>query len=171
MCRKVFSFLFIVGLTSCSRTAYSPRPSPSDDPFSRPPSFRQIVTDAEKSADTDDSTAQLRLYGHQWLYGPGVGRTIANVGTVVLFPPYALYLLGNAGLALAGYEPLYVTSALPAPAREYTLSVYDGITSVPGRLSAGIAGEEFQGKSPPANPPPEGDSANVSGERIPECLQ
>ncbi len=68
---------------------------------------------------------------------------MANVGTVVVFPPYALYLLGNAGLALAGYEPLYVTDALPGEARDAALTVYDGITSVPGRIAAGVAGEEF----------------------------
>lgn len=117
----------------------------SDNSFSEPPSFKQIVSDAEKNAEEGDSSALLRAYGHQWFYGRGVGRTIANVGTVVLFPPYALYLLGNAGLALAGYEPLYVTSALPEGARQYTLAVYDGITSVPGRVTAGLAGEEFQG--------------------------
>ena len=66
-----------------------------------------------------------------------------NVGTVVLFPPYALYLLGNAGVAFAGYEPMYVTDALPEPARKEVLGLYNGVTGVPGRLNALVAGERF----------------------------
>lgn len=66
-----------------------------------------------------------------------------NVGTVVLFPPYALYLLGNAGVAFAGYEPLYVTDALPEPAKKEVLGLYNGVTGVPGRLNALVAGERY----------------------------
>jgi hypothetical protein len=118
-----------------------------------PPSFRQIVDRAEKNAEAGRSSGdELSQFGRQWFYGPGFGRTLANVGTVVLFPPYALYLLGNAGLALAGYQQLYLTSALPNPARRYVLDVYDGVTSVPGRITSTVAGEEFQTQSPPALP-------------------
>lgn len=63
---------------------------------------------------------------------------------MVVFPPYIAYLLGNAGLALAGYEPLYVTNLLPNTPRGYVLTVYDGVTSVPGRFNAAVAGEEYK---------------------------
>lgn len=66
-----------------------------------------------------------------------------NIGTVVVFPPYALYLLGNAGVAFAGYEPLYVTDALPEPARKEVLGFYNGVTGVPGRVNALVAGEPY----------------------------
>jgi len=114
------------------------------DPFSHPPSLKQIVADAEKNAETGESDEQLKQYGRRWLYGGGMGRTMTNVGTVVAFPPYALYLVGNAGLSLAGYEQLSITSLVPEPARDYILGAYNGITSLPGRLAAFIAGEEFQ---------------------------
>jgi hypothetical protein len=86
----------------------------------------------------------LEDLGNRWLYGPGLGRTAANVGTTVLFPPFALYILGNAGLQLAGYDPIYATDALPETPRETVLSFYDGITSVPGRVAALIAGRPYE---------------------------
>lgn len=129
----------------------SNQPAPPPEPgaadlnfFAEPKTFQQIVDKAEANADNEqDSTALLKEFGHHWLYGNGIGQTMANVGTVVVFPPYALYLLGNAGLVLAGYDPLYVTSALPDGARDVTLSVYNGITSVPGHVAATVAGEDF----------------------------
>ena len=137
---RIFLFICAFSIFGCT---YSPEPGKPNF-FVEPKSFQQIVNKAEESADNDeDSTALLEKYGHHWLYGNGFGRTMVNIGTVVAFPPYALYLLGNAGLALAGYEPLYVTSALPDEARDATLDVYDGITSVPGRIAATVAGEEF----------------------------
>ena len=66
-----------------------------------------------------------------------------NIGTVVLFPPYAIYLLGNAGIAFAGYEPIYVTDALPAPAKKEALGLYNSLTGVPGRVNALVAGKRF----------------------------
>jgi len=151
--RRSFPTVFLVSIILASACAVSQGENVAQFPADRleHPTFRTIVEDAERNAsEGGDTTAPLRTYGRHWLYGQGVGRTIVNVGTVVLFPPYALYLLGNAGLALAGYEPLYVTSALPEPARDYTLAVYDGITSVPGRITARIAGEEFQSASVPS---------------------
>lgn len=72
---------------------------------------------------------------------------MANVGTVIVFPPYALYLLGNAGLQLAGFEPLYVSEAIPGKAGKYVKGAYEDVTSLPGRLTSFVAGEEFQAGS------------------------
>lgn len=82
--------------------------------------------------------------GSNWLYGQGFGETAVAVGGIVLFPPYALYVLGNGALSLSGYEPLYVTNLLPEKPREEYNNVYSGVTSGPGRLSAAIAGEEYR---------------------------
>ncbi|MFN8388733.1 MAG: hypothetical protein U0136_00415 [Bdellovibrionota bacterium] len=112
---------------------------------SNPPSFKEIVANAEERARDGTADDQLSEFGNRWFYGGGVGRTIANVGTVVVFPPYALYLLGNAGLALAGYQPVHVTEALPDPARDTVNEIYDGVTSVPGRITSAIAGKPFAG--------------------------
>ncbi len=79
-----------------------------------------------------------------WVYGHGIGETALNIGTAVVFPPYALLLVGNAGLVLSGHEPLRLSEALPGGLREGWRGVYDGVTSVPGRVSAGINDEEFR---------------------------
>ena len=116
----------------------------SEDLINRPPSFKQITAAAaERPPTSDELSQQLAVAGHRWFYGQGIGTTMLNVGTVVLFPPYALYLLGNAGVAFAGYEPLYVTDALPEPAKKEVLGLYNGVTGVPGRLNALVAGERF----------------------------
>ncbi len=93
---------------------------------------------------TKDPNKELERVGKDWLYGPGFGRSVLNIGTVVIFPPYAVYLLGNALLDAGGYQQLHVTDALPDAPREGVLSVYNGVTSVPGRAAAGIAGEEYK---------------------------
>lgn len=82
--------------------------------------------------------------GGNWLYGQGFGEAVTAVGGVVLFPPYAIYLLGNGIISLSGYEPLYVTNLLPEEPRDGYNQFYDTVTSGPGRLSAGIAGEEYR---------------------------
>ena len=100
------------------------------------------------TATPEELNGALKEAGSQWLYGPGLGQTATNVGTVVVFPPYALYLLGNAGLSLAGFEQLYITKLLPQAPRKHVLDFYDGITSVPGRLSALVAGKEYYQPEP-----------------------
>lgn len=109
----------------------------------KPPSLPDLVSGKEKPPQVEDVEAKFQQASSEWFYGYGIGRTTANVGTIVLFPPYALYLLGNAGLELAGYEPLYVTNVLPTEPRRAVLSVYDNVTSVPGRLNSALGGQEF----------------------------
>lgn len=97
--------------------------------------------EVEEEVGTDE---QLNQYAMNWLYGQGMGKTLTNVGTVVIFPPYAFYVLGNAGLSVLGYEPLYITNILPETSRKPVLQVFNGVTSVPGRITAKVVGEEFQ---------------------------
>jgi hypothetical protein len=84
--------------------------------------------------------------GESWLYGQGVGESAVTVGAIVAFPPYALWVLGNAALSLSGYEPIQVSDALPERERDAYRSVYDQITSAPGHATAAIAGTEFRTK-------------------------
>jgi hypothetical protein len=51
--------------------------------------------------------------GSNFAYGPGLGDAAVNLGAVVVFPPYIIYLLGNTALSLSGYEPVTVSSVLP----------------------------------------------------------
>ena len=91
----------------------------------------------------EKTTELLGDVGANWLYGEGLGSTAITVGTIVVFPPYALLVAGNAVLALSGYETVQVSDILPESSREDWRSGYAVIASGPGRLSAALAGREF----------------------------
>ena len=101
-------------------------------------------------SEKQDLAKELTLsgLGSRWLYGQGLGTSMVNISTSILFPPYAVYLLGNAGLEIAGLQTLYATDALPEKPRSFVLEFYDGVTSVPGRLAALIAGRAYHEKKP-----------------------
>ena len=120
-----------------------PQSQKSGISFEHPPSIRALATGKETPPNPGEVPGALAKSGKHWWYGQGVGRTLTNVGLVFLFPPYALYLLGNGGLALAGFEEVHVTDALPVTPREEALAVYDGFTSLPGRFNALVAGEAY----------------------------
>lgn len=107
-------------------------------------SLSEIAEASKKPPEEGEIEGELGEAAKDFAYGPGLGRASLNVATVILFPPYAIYLVGNALLSLGGYEQLHVTDALPDKGRDAVLTVYDGVTSVPGRLTAGIANEEFR---------------------------
>jgi hypothetical protein len=81
-----------------------------------------------------------------WCYGEGLGVGLVNVGAVVVFPPYAAYVLGNAIIDYSGYEPLHVTALLPEKPREHYNAAYEAVTGAPGRVTAALAGKEFRSK-------------------------
>ncbi len=106
--------------------------------FERPPSLGSIARGETKPPEPGELGEKLSEAGEEWFFGPGLGRTALNVGTVIVFPPYGLYLLANAGLQLCGYEGLYVTDALPDDVKAPVLHVYDGVTAVPGQVNAAV---------------------------------
>ena len=77
---------------------------------------------------------------------PGLGTAALNVGAIVLFPPFAIYVVGNAVANLAGYEGVYVSDALPEEDRKDFNDGYDTVVSAPGRVTAAVAGKEFRSK-------------------------
>jgi hypothetical protein len=97
-----------------------------------------------KPLPPEKAKAVLSEVGSNFAYGPGLGDTALSVGTVVVFPPYALYLLGNAVLSLSGYEPVTVSSLLPEREGKEWSSMYDSVVSVPGKVVAAAAGREFR---------------------------
>ena len=115
----------------------------SDSGELKPVSIPDLANGTTAPPTPEEANRKLAQFGHDWFYGGGFGRTALNVGTVVLFPPYAIYLVGNACLQLADREPLYITDALPDAPREGVLKIYNEFTSVPGRIAAGVGGEEF----------------------------
>lgn len=130
MYRKYF-FCILLVLSSCSVLKEKKEP---DEPFPIPP---EKITDKNAPAIAKEA-------GGNWLYGQGVGETAVAAGGIFVFPPYALYLLGNAALSYSGYEPLYVSNALPEDAKASWNQTYETVTSAPGKLNAAIAGEEFR---------------------------
>lgn len=88
----------------------------------------------------------LSEVGGNFAYGPGLGDTALNVGTVVIFPPYAVYLLGNALLSISGYEPVTVSSILPEEDGKTWSDTYDELVSGPGKMVAAVAGREYRSR-------------------------
>lgn len=101
---------------------------------------------AQKPMTPEAASSVISEMGENWLYGPGLGQTALNVGAMVVFPPYALYVVGNSVLSMSGYEPLYVSDLLPEGERDEVNTMYDEVTTAPGRVSAALAGKEFRSK-------------------------
>jgi len=127
----ILSCLFCLSCTSCS--LFTPK-----EPNSDLSQFAAEPLTPEQSRDV------LETAGGNWFFGQGFGDTLINIGGVVVFPPYAAVLLGNAALSLAGYEPLEFSQALPDGAREGWRETYGTVASGPGRLTSVIAGREYR---------------------------
>jgi len=114
--------------------------------FDNPPSIPDLATGKTKPPTADELQEGLSEFGHRWFFGPGFGRTAVNVGTAVVFPPYALYLVGQAVTRMAGYEPYTISDAIPEPLHSPSMVVYEGVTDAPGLLNSFLFGEQFQGE-------------------------
>lgn len=97
-----------------------------------PPSIREISMAVEDN-NVDEKLAGMKDW---WLYGPGMGKTMINMGTTLIFPPYGLYLLTNAGLSFMGLPPIKPIEAIPEGPKEVIDEAFDDIISVPGRITA-----------------------------------
>ena len=82
--------------------------------------------------------------GGNFLYGQGFGELLLNIGGILITPWYAVYVLGNGIISLAGYEPPYVTKLLPPKTESGYNEFYDGVTSGPGRVAGAIAGQKYR---------------------------
>lgn len=131
--RCLLTCCFIWG-TGCSL----PEKKKEDD------SVANLVIARRQPLTAQESEEVLGVVAENWLYGPGLGRSALNIGTVVLFPPYAVYVLGNALLDVSGFQPMYITDLLPEDERQDYNRVFDSVTGAPGRLTAAMAGKEFR---------------------------
>ena len=99
----------------------------------------------EKKPPTPEAyKSQLKTASGNWFYGSGFGRSVLNIGIAVFYPPYAIYLVSNAGLQIAGYDGVYPSDILPGEARETVNSRFNEVVSVPGRFNALVFGEDFR---------------------------
>jgi hypothetical protein len=93
---------------------------------------------------TPEQTSELvDTAAGNFFYGPGLGETALDVAGMILFPPYALVVVGNSALSLAGYQPLSIKRVLPEDVKKDYSSVTDTIYSGPGRVVAGVSGKEY----------------------------
>ena len=105
----------------------------------------QNLNDQLNSAPLDPNKIGpvLETVGSNWWFGQGVGETALMVGTVVIFPPYLIAVLGNEALDLSGYEKITVSGTLPGEAGEQWSEAYNSVTSLPGKLNSAIADREY----------------------------
>ena len=99
-----------------------------------------------KPMSPEQAKGVLGEVGSNFAYGPGIGDAAVNLGAVVVFPPYILYLLGNTALSLTGYEPVTVSSLLPEEEGKAWSNGYDTVVSGPGRFVAAAAGREYRSR-------------------------
>lgn len=130
---KVCLVLVLLGLLGCGEV-FRKKETPEAD----------LTAVAQNPLTPEETQELLGEVGNNWWYGEGVGDTAATVGTVVLFPPYAALLAGNAALNLTGYESIWLSDLLPEEDREQYRDTYRSITSMPGKANAELAGEEFR---------------------------
>ena len=105
----------------------------------------KLLKEAVKEPLSPENTeALLDEVGSNWLFGQGMGETAATVGTIVVFPPYALWVVANAALSLSGEQPLEVSKILPEESGKVWRTTYDEVTSVPGRTTAAFSGQEYR---------------------------
>lgn len=82
-----------------------------------------------------------------FFYGPGLGETALDVTGVMLFPPYAMVLIGQTLVRLAGYESPRFIEIFPEEQQHAYDATMDTVYSGPGRLVSAAAGEEYRTRS------------------------
>ena len=109
----------------------------------------------EKKPDPTLDFSQVQLTPHEsgqlaseaasnFFYGQGLGEAILNIGGIILTPWYAIYVVGNGIISVAGYEPPYVTNLLPNETKAEYDSGYNFVTSGPGRATSLVAGTPYR---------------------------
>lgn len=134
--RAHFTLTALLGMTLMGCGVIKERPE------SEPTSFAVVG----KPMSNEQAKEAISEIGGNFAYGPGLGDAAVQVGTVVVFPPYALYLLGNAVLSLSGYEPVTVASLLPEEQGKSWSRTYDSAVSGPGKVVAAMAGHEYRSR-------------------------
>lgn len=91
----------------------------------------------------EEAKAQLDEVGSNFVYGSGLGEAMINVGGIIAFPPYGIYVLGDALANLSGYD-IKPSAALPEEEQDAWDELYADVASGPGRVTAAMAGTEYR---------------------------
>lgn len=110
----------------------------------KPKSQVDEMSAVSQPMSSEKAKAVLGEVGSNFVYGPGLGDAAVNLGAVIVFPPFLVYLLGNTALSLSGYQPVTVSSLLPEDAGKAWSNGYDTVVSGPGRVAAAAAGREYR---------------------------
>lgn len=102
---------------------------------------------ARQKLTPEQSKVLLGEIGNSWLYGDGIGKATATIGSIALFPPYALWVLANSVISLSGYEELSLLEVLPKEEKQEARALYSSVVSSPGRVAAALAGKEYRSKA------------------------
>ena len=129
---REMAFVFLLMLSACGVLKEREGPSASELELAREP------------VPPEKAEAVLNEVGKNFVYGQGLGEAALTIGASVLFPPYAVYVLGNSALEMGGYERIEVTDALPEEDKRGWDDFYRDVTSVPGRAAAVASGEEYR---------------------------
>lgn len=129
----LFLAIFCLSLTSCS---YLLKPKNSKVKISE-------VKLALSKATEKDYEEIVSVASDSLFYGEGLGEAAINVGATVAFPPYAIYLLGNTVLDLAGYEKVGVSTFLSNESKQKWKKAYSGVVGIPGSITAVVSSKEF----------------------------
>ncbi len=136
--RVVLLLFILVFISACS--VLEPK-QPQE--FDTTDQVKRIVREPLSPEQTGELVEEV---GGNWLYGQGLGETAFTVGSIVLFPPAAIWHLGNAVVSLSGYKPIGVSYLLSDEDEQGWNNVYDGVMSGPGRVIAGVSGKEYRSK-------------------------
>lgn len=149
----VLYFVSACGMSArpAPETAYSSnvnsttdRTSSSDTPVLTLERVQKIAAEPLSPKETGEvvDTALTNFF-----YGPGLGETALDVTGAMLFPPYAMVLIGQTLVRLAGYESPRFIEIFPDQQQHAYDVTMDAVYSGPGRLVAAAAGEEYRTRS------------------------
>jgi hypothetical protein len=133
---RLFCLFILLNLVTTSCTLIKPKEKNNETSV--------MLKTALKNPAPELAGDVLSTASGNWFYGQGVGQTALNVGTTIMFPPYAAVILGNFALDLMGYESVGLSNFLDKEDKVKWVNFYDGVTSVPGQMTSKVAGEEFR---------------------------
>ena len=99
---------------------------------------------SEQPLSGEETAEVMKEVTGNFLLGPGLGETAIDIAGIAAFPPYAIALLGNSLLSLAGYEQISIKKVMDNETREGYGETADVIYSAPAKLLSFITGNDYR---------------------------